>query len=123
MKKELTIRFFILYIDSLNLKYQAMKPLKKEDLDQEVFDLYDDYAHSRIERREFVNRLSKFAVGGLTVAAIMGFLMPNYAKTSLFSEADPRLVEETITYDSPKGAGMMKALLVRPKMHQGNCRE
>ncbi|MBI0399753.1 dienelactone hydrolase family protein [Cyclobacterium marinum] len=96
-----------------------MKDLKKEDLDQEVFDLYDDYAHSRIERREFVNKLSKFAVGGLTVSAIMGFLMPNYAKTSRFSAVDPRLVEETITYDSPKGAGKMKALLVRPKEVKG----
>ncbi|WP_339676057.1 dienelactone hydrolase family protein [Cyclobacterium marinum] len=96
-----------------------MKDLKKEDLDQEVFDLYDDYAHSRIERREFVNKLSKFAVGGLTVSAIMGFLMPNYAKTSRFSAVDPRLIEETITYNSPKGAGKMKALLVRPKEVKG----
>lgn len=96
-----------------------MKNLKKEDLDQEIFDLYDDYAHSRIERREFVNKLSKFAVGGLTVAAIMGFLMPNYAKSSRFSNADPRLVEESITYDSPMGAGKMKALLVRPKEATG----
>ncbi|MDO6438272.1 dienelactone hydrolase family protein [Cyclobacterium sp. 1_MG-2023] len=96
-----------------------MKDLKKEDLDQEVFDLYDDYAHSRIERRDFVNKLSKFAVGGLTVSAIMGFLTPNYAKTSRFSAVDPRLVEETITYDSPKGAGKMKALLVRPKEAKG----
>jgi carboxymethylenebutenolidase len=96
-----------------------MKPLKKEDLDQEVFDLYDDYAHNRIERREFVNRLSRFAVGGLTVAGIMGFLMPNYAKTSRFSVDDPRLVEETISYASPKGGGQMKALLVRPKNATG----
>ncbi|MBR9775135.1 MAG: dienelactone hydrolase family protein, partial [Cytophagales bacterium] len=77
------------------------------------------YAHSRIERREFVNKLSKFAVGGLTVSAIMGFLMPNYAKTSRFSAVDPRLIEETITYNSPKGAGKMKALLVRPKEVKG----
>lgn len=53
------------------------------------------------------------------MSAIMGFLMPNYAKTSRFSAVDPRLIEETITYDSPKGAGKMKALLVRPKEVKG----
>ena len=45
-----------------------MKELKKEDIKQEVFDLYDDYAHNRIERRLFFEKLSLYAVGGITVA-------------------------------------------------------
>ena len=47
-----------------------MKPLKKEDIKQEVFDLYDDYAHNKIERREFIEKLSVYAVGGITLASL-----------------------------------------------------
>src|SRR4051812_43826961 len=55
-----------------------MNAIKKQDVKQEVFDLYDDYAHNRVDRREFMQRLSKYAVGGLTVSSLMGFLMPDY---------------------------------------------
>jgi carboxymethylenebutenolidase len=55
-----------------------MNDLRKEDISQEVFDLYDDYAHNRIDRRLFMDRLSLYAVGGLTVASLMSFIMPNY---------------------------------------------
>jgi len=50
-----------------------MHTIKKEEIKQEVFDLYDDYAHNRIDRREFVQKLSTYAVGGVTVAALMSF--------------------------------------------------
>ena len=52
-----------------------MSNIKKEDIKQEVFDLYDDYAHNRITRRDFVQKLSIYAVGGLTVSSLMSFLM------------------------------------------------
>ncbi|MBC7569912.1 MAG: dienelactone hydrolase family protein, partial [Spirosoma sp.] len=45
-----------------------MSDIRKEDIKQEVFDIYDDYAHDRIDRRDFVQKLSLYAVGGLTVA-------------------------------------------------------
>ncbi len=67
-----------------------MKELKKEDIKQEVFDLYDDYAHNRIERRDFLQKLSAYAVGGVTVAALSSFLMPNYATTIQVLPDDPR---------------------------------
>jgi len=54
-----------------------MNTIKKEDIKQEVFDLYDDYAHNRVSRREFVQKLSTYAVGGLSVASLMSFLMPD----------------------------------------------
>ena len=44
-----------------------MNNIKKEDIKQEVFDLYDDYAHNRVNRRDFMQSLSVYAVGGLTV--------------------------------------------------------
>ena len=55
-----------------------MQQLKKEDIKQEVFDLYDDYAHNRLSRRDFMQRLSAYAGGAVTVPALMSFLMPNY---------------------------------------------
>src|SRR5450432_408953 len=91
-----------------------MKEIRKEDIKQEVFDLYDDYAHSRIERREFMQKLSAYAVGGITLTALTGFLMPAYANAIQVKSDDPRLKSEYIYYESPKGGGKMKALLSIP---------
>src|ERR1700744_1628613 len=91
-----------------------MNQIKKEDIKQEVFDLYDDYAHSRISRRGFMEKLSLYAVGGLTVPALMSFLMPDYKNTLQTKPDDPRLKSNYITYSSPKGGGMIKALLSEP---------
>jgi len=88
--------------------------IKKEDIKQEVFDLYDDYAHSRINRRDFVQKLSVYAVGGVTVASLMSFLMPDYKNTLQVKGDDPRITSEYIHYDSPKGDGNIKALLSKP---------
>lgn len=88
--------------------------IKKEDIKQEVFDLYDDYAHSRIDRREFMQKLSVYAVGGLTITSLMSFLMPDYKNTLQVRPDDPRLQSEYINYQSPKGGGTIKALLSRP---------
>src|SRR5688572_16465879 len=91
-----------------------MNDLRKEDIKQEVFDLYDDYAHNRIDRRLFMDRLSLYAVGGLTVASLMSFIMPNYHVIQVKAN-DPRLKSEYINYDSPKGGGTIKGLLSRPE--------
>jgi carboxymethylenebutenolidase len=90
-----------------------MKEIKKEDIKQEVFDLYDDYAHNRIDRRMFLDRLSTYAVGGFTVASLLSFISPNYDVVQIQSN-DPRLKSEMITYDSPKGGGSIRGLLSRP---------
>jgi carboxymethylenebutenolidase len=91
-----------------------MNQIKKEDIKQEVFDLYDDYAHSRVNRREFMQKLSLYAVGGLTVPSLMSFLMPDYKNTLQVKKDDPRITSEYIYYDSPKGGGRIKALLSKP---------
>lgn len=88
--------------------------IKKEDVKQEVFNLYDDYCHNRITRRDFVESLSVYAVGGLTVPALMSFLMPDYKNTLQVKTNDPRIVSDYIHYDSPKGGGDIKALLSKP---------
>ena len=91
-----------------------MNEIKKEDISQEVFDLYDDYAHNRINRREFMQKLSAYAVGGLTVASLMSFLMPDYKGGVQIEEGDPRLNSKYINYPSLKGGGTIKALLSMP---------
>jgi carboxymethylenebutenolidase len=96
-----------------------MDQIKKEDIKQEVFDLYDDYAHNRLDRRGFMEKLSFFAVGSLTVPALMSFLMPNYKDNIQVKADDPRLISEYIKYDSPKGGGAIKALLSKPKDAKG----
>lgn len=96
-----------------------MKELTKEDIKQEVFDLYDEYAHSLINRRQFVDRLSRYAIGGLTVPALMNFIMPNYQDNVKVKADDKRLDSSFITYNSPNGGGEIKALLSKPKKHNG----
>lgn len=96
-----------------------MKKLKKEDIKQEVFDLYDAYAHNRLSRRDFVEKLGIYAVGGLTVGSLMSFLMPDYANTLLTSAQDPKLDSKFITYNSEKGGGEIKGLLSKPARSDG----
>src|SRR3954447_27022967 len=91
-----------------------MKDIKKEDIRQEVFDLYDDYAHNRIERRDFMQQLSAYAVGGVTVTSLMSFLMPDYIHSLQIKTDDPRIKSEYINYNSSKGGGSIKALLSMP---------
>lgn len=88
--------------------------IRKEDIKQEVFDLYDDYAHNRLSRRDFIDKLSIYAVGSMTVPALMSFLMPNYEDNIQVKPDDPRLKTEYITYNSPRGGGSIKALLSKP---------
>jgi carboxymethylenebutenolidase len=91
-----------------------MAELKKDQVSQEVFDLYDDYAHSRIDRRQFLNKLSAYAVGGISMASLTSFIMPNYKDTLQVQPDDPRLRSDFITYHSPMGGGDIRGLLSIP---------
>lgn len=93
--------------------------IQKENIKQEVFDLYDDYAHNRIDRRDFMQKLSTYAIGGLTVASLMSFLMPDYQHAIQIKPDDPRIKSEYVNYPSPKGGGTIKALLSRPENAKG----
>ena len=96
-----------------------MKTLKKEDISQEVFDLYDEYAHNKIPRREFIEKLSLYAIGGLTVPSLLSFISPNYLDSILIEPGDQRLDSKFITYESPKGGGSIKGLLSMPDKTSG----
>lgn len=91
-----------------------MKKLKKEDISQDVFDLYDDYAHNKLDRRQFIEKLSLYAIGGLTISSLLSFVMPNYIDSILVKPDDARLQSDYITYQSPKGGGSIRGLLSKP---------
>lgn len=87
---------------------------KASDFDQELLDLYDSYAHGLIERREFLNQASKFAVGGIAATALLESLSPNYALAKQVEEDDPRIKGAFVDYASPDGHGTIRGYLVRP---------
>ncbi|QDV51568.1 dienelactone hydrolase family protein [Gimesia fumaroli] len=87
---------------------------RASQFDQEVLDLYDDYAHGRLNRRDYIKQLGAFAVGGMTVESLLASLSPNYAWAEQVKASDPRIKTERVTYDSPKGAGKMQGLLAYP---------
>ena len=91
-----------------------MKKITKEDISQEIFDLYDDYAHNKIERRQFIEKLCVFAVGTLTLPSLLSFITPDYVNSITIKKDDPRIISEYLTYDSPKGGGKIKGLLSKP---------
>lgn len=91
-----------------------MTRLTAKDFHPELLELYDYYAHGKISKREFLDRAGKFAAGGLTAAAILGLMSPNYALAQQVEFTDPDIVPEYITYPSPKGHGSVRAYCVRP---------
>jgi len=85
-----------------------------QEFDQEVLDLYDEYVHGQVNRRDYIQRLSAFAAGGVTAQALMTSLSPNYAWAEQIKPDDPRIKTKTISYASPDGGGEMKGLLAWP---------
>lgn len=92
--------------------FTARKSAK--DFDQGLLDLYDQYCHGQIDRRQFVASAGKYAAAGVSGAALVEMLAPNYALAQQVKPDDPRIKTQTITYDSAKGNGPTKALLARP---------
>ena len=89
------------------------EPLTQLEIDQRVFDLYDEYCHGRIDRRAFLQRAAVVAVGGLAMAQA---LLPRYAQAQTISFTDERIKANYVTYPSPGGSsGTMRGYLVQPK--------
>jgi carboxymethylenebutenolidase len=85
------------------------------DFDQELLNLFDQYVHGKISRRGFMDGAAKFAVGGLTAAAIFESLAPNYALAQQVPPSDSRIKTEYIHYPSPQGtAANIRAYLAQP---------
>jgi carboxymethylenebutenolidase len=89
------------------------------DYPQELLDLFHEYQHGDIDRREFLSRANRFAVGGLTVAAIFETLRPNYAWAQQVAKDDKDIVATVETVASPKGNGSIKGYFVKPAKAAG----
>ncbi len=91
-----------------------MERKKASDYPQELLDIFHEYQHGDIDRRTFMDRIGKFAVGGLTAAAILESLTPNYAWAQQVPKDDARIKTSVETVPSPQGNGSIKGLLARP---------
>lgn len=91
-----------------------MTRMTAKDFSPELLELYDFYAHGKITKREFLEKAQRFAVGGLTAAAILGMMGPNYALAQQVAADDGDITAERITYPSPDGHGQVNGYLVRP---------
>jgi carboxymethylenebutenolidase len=97
------------------------KPAAKtaHDFDQELLILFDAYVHGAIDRRGFLDRAGKFAVGGMTAGMLLDALSPKFAEAQQISPEDKRVKAEFIEYPSPQGSGTMRGYLVRPANASG----
>ncbi|MGE5524612.1 MAG: dienelactone hydrolase family protein [Rhodospirillaceae bacterium] len=91
-----------------------MKRKKASDFPPEVLKLFDGYVHGYINRREFLDRAARFAVGGFTAAAMLESLKPNFAWAEQVAKDDARIRTEYATYASPNGSGTMRGYFAAP---------
>jgi len=86
-----------------------------QKIDQRVFDLYDEYCHGKIDRREFLHRAAALTIGGVSALAMAQSLFPRYAEAQTISFTDERIKANYVEYPSPGGnSGTMRGYLVRP---------
>lgn len=90
------------------------------DYDPEVLRLFDRYVHGIISRRDFLHDAGRFAVGGVTAAALLESLSPRFAEAQQINPADARIKAKYIEYPSPQGYGTLRGYLVTPVGSQGN---
>jgi carboxymethylenebutenolidase len=91
-----------------------MERKKASDYPQELLDLFHEYQHGDMSRRDFLDRIQKFAVGGVTAVAIYESLKPNYAWAQQVPKDDKRIVTEPATVSSPQGNGSIRGLFAKP---------
>ena len=96
-----------------------MERKKASDFPQEVLDLFADYVHGTMSRREFLDRAAKYAIGGFTAAVMLESLRPNFAWAQQVARDDARVKTETLTYPSPQGSGTMRGYFARPAQAGG----
>ena len=90
--------------------------MKKKDIDPKVYELYDEYCHSNMSRRDFLKRAGALSVVGASGLVMANALLPDYAKAQTISFTDERIKPRYVEYDSPCGnSGKMRGYLVKPK--------
>lgn len=89
------------------------------DFDQELLILFDAYVHGGIDRRGFLERAQKFAIGGVTASMLLASLSPDFAAAQVVPKDDKRIKTEMLSYPSPSGSGTMKGYLAMPAQPSG----
>lgn len=91
------------------------QPVTQLQIDQRVYDLYDEYCHGKIDRREYLKRASALTILGVSALTMATSLLPQYAKAQTISFTDSRIKASYVTYPSPGGNGeTMRGYLVQP---------
>jgi carboxymethylenebutenolidase len=96
-----------------------MERKRAEDFDQDLLILFDAYVHGDIDRRGFLDKAARFAVGGVTAGMLLDMLSPKFAEAQQVPKDDTRLKAEHVEYESPQGYGKMRGYLVRPATASG----
>ena len=96
-----------------------MKRKSAREYPQELLNLFDKFVHGDIDRRGFLDGAQKYAVGGVTAAAILESLTPNFAWAQQVAKDDPRIKAEYASVSSPEGNGSIKGYLARPARAAG----
>ena len=96
-----------------------MERKQASDFAPEVLILFDAYVHGAIDRRGFLQKASKYAVGGVTAAMLLEQLNPKFAEAQVIAKDDKRIVAETVSFPSPQGNTGMKGYMVRPATAKG----
>src|ERR1700752_1641696 len=96
---------------------EPMAPVARKtahDFDQELLMLFDAYVHGALDRRGFLDKASKFAVGGVTAAMLLDQLSPKFAEAQVIKPEDARIKVGYQEYPSPNGSGTMRGYLAQP---------
>lgn len=96
-----------------------MERKKASDFPPEVLKLFDGYVHGRLDRREFLDRAAKFAVGAFTASAMLESLKPNFAWAQQVPKDDKRIKTVYAQYASPNGSGTMRGYMAQPAKAAG----
>jgi carboxymethylenebutenolidase len=96
-----------------------MERKKAGDFNQELLNLFDQYVHGQIDRRGFLDRAAKFAVGGMTAGMLLDALNPTFAEAQQVAKDDKRIRAEYLEYPSSQGSGSAKGYYVRPAAAKG----
>ncbi|MEZ5912899.1 MAG: YghX family hydrolase [Paracoccaceae bacterium] len=91
------------------------KPRKTAaDFAPRILEIFDGYVHGHMTKREFIEKAGKYAAAGVTGAAVLAQLQPNYALAQQVAPDDPAIETMTAEYDSPDGNGLIKGLMAKP---------
>lgn len=100
----------------------SSRRLTAADFEQEVLILFDAYVHGDLDRRGFLDRAAKFAKGGVTAAAMLAALQPDFVMGQVVPKNDARLKTEMVTIKSPDGYGEIKAYVAKPASAAANAK-